>query len=85
MAEKVLDNSKVAFVPRAELRCPYCRTDSGSWDERCRHVLGHFEDEVERGMKRVRIVREEQEDEHEPILGDSTSVESGGNETQDRE
>ncbi|KAF2834009.1 hypothetical protein CC86DRAFT_312263 [Ophiobolus disseminans] len=85
-AEKVLDSSKVAFVPRAELACPLCGTDSGSWDERCRHVLGHFEDEVERGMKRVRVVREEPEDDDEPALGDSAdSVKSGGNGAGDRE
>jgi hypothetical protein len=61
-AEKALDDSKVAFVPSADLACPYCRAESGSWDERCRHVLGHFEDEVERGMKRVRLVREEDDE-----------------------
>jgi hypothetical protein len=61
-AEKALDDSKVAFVPSAELACPYCGAESGSWDERCRHVLGHFEDEVERGIKRVRLVREEDDE-----------------------
>jgi len=66
--EKALDSSKVAFVPRADLACSYCGTESGSWDERCRHVLGHFEDEVERGLKRVRLVREEDDG---PELGDT--------------
>jgi hypothetical protein len=55
-AEKILDKSKLAFVPRAELGCRYCEEESGNWDERCRHVLGHFEDEVERGTKRVKVV-----------------------------
>ena len=87
-AEQVLDMSKVAFIPRAELGCTYCGTDSGSWDERCRHVLGHFEDEVERGIKRVRVIREEQEDDDEPAHADSASVESVGsgcNENEDRD
>jgi hypothetical protein len=45
-AERVLEKSKVAFVPRAELGCRTCGERSASWDERCRHVLGHYEDEV---------------------------------------
>ncbi|KAH7389489.1 hypothetical protein DE146DRAFT_619633 [Phaeosphaeria sp. MPI-PUGE-AT-0046c] len=61
-AEEVLHKSKLAFVPRAELGCPHCGEDSANWDERCRHVLGHFEDEVERGMKRIKVVHEEADD-----------------------
>jgi hypothetical protein len=60
-AEKILDKSKLAFVPRAELSCRYCEEESVNWDERCRHVLGHFEDEVERGTKRVKIVETERD------------------------
>jgi hypothetical protein len=53
-AERVLEKSKVAFVPRVELGCRTCGERSASWDERCRHVLGHYEDEVERGLVRGR-------------------------------
>lgn len=86
-AEKVLDSSKVAFVPRAELACSICGVECGSWDERCRHVLGHFEDEVERGLKRVRLVREEDEGEADEEDGDLVgggsieSVESMGSDS----
>jgi hypothetical protein len=61
-AEDVLESSRLAFVPLAELRCPYCGEDSGSWDERCRHVLGHFDDEVERGVKRAKVMHLEHSD-----------------------
>jgi hypothetical protein len=58
-AERILDKSKLAFVPRAELGCRYCEEECGNWDERCRHVLGHYEDEVERGIKRVKLSQTE--------------------------
>ncbi|KAF2035366.1 hypothetical protein EK21DRAFT_53897 [Setomelanomma holmii] len=74
-AEGVLDESRVPFVPRAEWSCIYCGLDNESWDERCRHVLAHFEDEVERSMKRPRVVQEEREND-EPSRGDSASVKS---------
>jgi hypothetical protein len=67
-AETILDKSKLAFVPRAELGCRYCEEESGNWDERCRHVLGHFEDEVERGTKRVKVA-ETQRDVDETTTG----------------
>lgn len=75
-AEEVLHKSKLAFVPRAELVCPYCGEESASWDERCRHVLGHFEDEVERGMKRVKVVHEEADDEQGLSVGEEGSVDA---------
>jgi hypothetical protein len=68
-AETVLESSKLDFVPRAELGCRLCEEVSDTWDERCRHVLGHFEDQVERSMKRVKIIHEERDDE-----GSATSV-----------
>jgi hypothetical protein len=58
-AEHMLGKSKVPFVPREELGCKICGVRSGTWDERCRHVLGHYEDEVERGLKRLRGNRQE--------------------------
>lgn len=76
-AEEVLNKSKLAFVPRAELGCTVCGVDSASWDERCRHVLGHFEDEVERGMKRVKIRHEQADEDEQSILvceGENISV-----------
>jgi hypothetical protein len=68
--ETVLDKSKLAFVPRAELGCRYCGEECGNWDERCRHVLGHFEDEVERDVKRVKVVEKDGEDKKEISVGD---------------
>ena len=58
LSERVLDISRVDYRPRGELDCPRCGVRSRSWDERCRHVLGHFEDEVEQGVKRPDIVSE---------------------------
>jgi hypothetical protein len=72
-ADMLLEKGKVPFVPRKELQCPTCGEDSGNWDERCRHVLGHFEDEVERAMKRVKIVQEEDDDDDD---GQGVVVES---------
>lgn len=64
VAERVLDLSKVDYQPSAELACPICgwRAYEGkeSWDERCRHVLSHFEDEIEQELKRRKpLVKEE--------------------------
>lgn len=73
-AETVLDKSKLEFAPRTELGCRYCEEKSASWDERCRHVLGHFEDEVERSMKRVKVVHEESDNDKEVISGESSNV-----------
>ncbi|KAH8730072.1 hypothetical protein GQ44DRAFT_747083 [Phaeosphaeriaceae sp. PMI808] len=61
-ADKALAKSKVEFVPRAELGCSFCNVESINWDERCRHVLGHYEDEVEREMRKVKVIYEERAD-----------------------
>ncbi|KAF1839183.1 hypothetical protein BDW02DRAFT_477131, partial [Decorospora gaudefroyi] len=41
--EEVLDLSRVDFRPRSELACGECGSLSRTWEERCRHVVGHFE------------------------------------------
>lgn len=46
-ADQVLGRSKVDFVPLGDLECPRCGQGCDSWDERCRHVLGHFDEEDE--------------------------------------
>ncbi|CAO2658658.1 Nn.00g063810.m01.CDS01 [Neocucurbitaria sp. VM-36] len=59
MPEKVLELSRVDYRPRGEVKCPICgwRGEGvAAWDERCRHVLGHFEDEVEQGLRRPSIL-----------------------------
>jgi hypothetical protein len=73
-AETVLDKSKLAYIPRAELGCRYCGEESGNWDERCRHVLGHFEDEVARNTKRVKVIEKNREDEEEIPTGDERNA-----------
>ncbi|KAF2740726.1 hypothetical protein EJ04DRAFT_481963 [Polyplosphaeria fusca] len=45
--EEVLIASRVDFRANFDPRCPLCSEVTFSWDERCRHVLGHYEDEVE--------------------------------------
>jgi hypothetical protein len=74
--EAVLESSRLAFIPLVELRCPYCGDDNGSWDERCRHVLGHFEDEVERSVKRAKVMHRGYEDDQDFIVGNDNSVSS---------
>ncbi|KAF1940814.1 hypothetical protein EJ02DRAFT_316734, partial [Clathrospora elynae] len=54
-AETVLGLSKVDYRPRGSLGCTICGEKSGGWDERCRHVLWHFEDEVQRGLRRPNV------------------------------
>jgi hypothetical protein len=71
--ETVLDKSKLEFVPRAELGCRYCGEECGNWDERCRHVLGHFENEVERDVKRVKVVKKNRGADEVMSTGDSGS------------
>ncbi|KAH5329980.1 hypothetical protein HBI23_129050 [Parastagonospora nodorum] len=75
-ADTVLDKSKLEFVPRTELGCRYCGEESASWDERCRHVLGHFEVEVEKSMKRVKVVHEEPDNDRELFPGECSNVAS---------
>jgi hypothetical protein len=78
--EKVLEESKVDFVPRAEWSCVYCGFENDSWENRCRHVLAHFEDEAEaeaeRGKKRSREIMESDKD--EPSRESSASISNVG-------
>jgi hypothetical protein len=44
----VVEESRVDFRARGVLGCGVCGKGGGevwSWDERCRHVLGHFEEQ----------------------------------------
>lgn len=52
-AETVLDMSKVDFHANFNPQCPLCPEVSQSWDERCRHILGHYEDEMQNGLGRT--------------------------------
>jgi hypothetical protein len=59
-AEKVLELSRVDFRAREqEWKCVRvgCRWEGEDWDEKCRHVLGHFDDEVMEQRKRASVVR----------------------------
>lgn len=64
-AESVLDRSKVSYVARTAEGCPYCGVGDSvrgwSWDERCKHILRHFEDDIERSLKRPIIISEGQQ------------------------
>lgn len=50
--EKVLEMSRVGYKPRVGGKCEICEERWDSWEERCKHVLGHFEDEGERSNRR---------------------------------
>lgn len=45
-AEEVLDMSKLDFRANFDPSCPMCSEVSETWDDRCKHVLGHYEDEI---------------------------------------
>ncbi|KAF1849842.1 uncharacterized protein K460DRAFT_349987 [Cucurbitaria berberidis CBS 394.84] len=88
MPEKVLELSKVDYRPRGDLGCPICGWKSegeGGWDARCKHVLGHFEDEVERGLRKPRLVSVEGDGVKVSVEGSvaSESVLSGGSDDED--
>ena len=50
--ETVLGFSRVEVGVRggAAWTCPFCRAESAGWEERCRHVLGHFGDGEMKGI-----------------------------------
>ncbi|KAF2185612.1 hypothetical protein K469DRAFT_483410, partial [Zopfia rhizophila CBS 207.26] len=43
--ETVLDMSKVDFHANFDPKCPMCPELSSSWDERCKHILQHYDDD----------------------------------------
>ncbi|KAF2872468.1 hypothetical protein BDV95DRAFT_628122 [Massariosphaeria phaeospora] len=49
--ERVLEMSKVKFNPKFDPVCPICAIITASWDDRCRHVLSHYENETMRKAK----------------------------------
>jgi hypothetical protein len=80
-AEKVLKLSRVDFRASnqgwtcVKARCGWM---GGDWDERCRHVVGHFDDEVMEQRRRANIVGKEVKDKNDNGAGKtvSSSVES---------
>lgn len=44
--ETVLDMSKVDFHANFNPQCPLCRESTTSWEDRCRHVLAHYDDGI---------------------------------------
>lgn len=78
--ENVLEKSKVDFRPRAVHGCPMCELDKAwSWDERCKHVLGHFEVEMEMEARRSGLLTGQENEtstEHDGIVR-SKSLSSG--------
>jgi hypothetical protein len=50
-AEDVLDISRVDFHPEFDPHCPLCPDTTSSWEDRCKHIIAHFEDEEHGGSK----------------------------------
>ncbi|KAF2846344.1 hypothetical protein T440DRAFT_433031 [Plenodomus tracheiphilus IPT5] len=46
-ADKILEDSRLGFVPRGGLKCDLCGEECDNWEDRCRHILTHFEEEQE--------------------------------------
>lgn len=49
----VIDRSNVRYIPRVPEGCPFCNIGEASkgwsWDDRCKHILGHYESDAESG------------------------------------
>lgn len=54
--ETVLGMSVVDFRPTFNPQCPFCPSQSASWDDRCRHILGHYEAEINTALRRNRTL-----------------------------
>jgi hypothetical protein len=50
-AEDVLDISRVDFRAEFDPQCPRCPDTTSSWEDRCKHIIAHFEDEEHGGSK----------------------------------
>jgi len=82
-ADAVVDRCKLEFVPRPMLVCPASvrleceekRAGRTGWDERCKHILGHFDDddEVEGSRKRIKVVQEEPDNDKEVVSGEGSN------------
>ena len=42
--KEALEMSKVDFRPNIQTQCPFCFESLESWDERCKHIVSHFDD-----------------------------------------
>ncbi|KAF2117606.1 hypothetical protein BDV96DRAFT_489824, partial [Lophiotrema nucula] len=51
--EVVLEMSRVDFRGTFDPQCPNCPTTSDTWDDRCRHILGHYEDEANDSSRKL--------------------------------
>lgn len=50
--EKILNMSKLKFNADFNPRCPFCSDEiSTSWEERCKHIIAHYEDEIHNGSR----------------------------------
>ena len=49
--ETVLEMSKLTFYANFNPQCPICPEKLGTWDERCKHIQQHYEDEIHRGSR----------------------------------
>ncbi|KAF2471519.1 uncharacterized protein BDR25DRAFT_259910, partial [Lindgomyces ingoldianus] len=43
--EDLFGMSKVDFHAHVDPKCPLCPEDCTSWDDRCKHILAHYEDD----------------------------------------
>jgi hypothetical protein len=86
--EMVLSFSRVEVGARggAAWMCPFCRIESAGWEERCRHVLGHFGDGEGRKGEAVAVVVDDGEGSGDSdVDGDVEMESSGGSEDEGAE
>jgi hypothetical protein len=50
--EDVLEMSKVDFVAKFDPKCPLCPQVHETWDDRCKCILSHYDDELMRKSKK---------------------------------
>jgi hypothetical protein len=76
-AERVLEMSRVDFRTREqEWKCvrARCVWEGQDWDERCRHVLGHFDDEAMEHKRRGDVMRRAGKDGNGSAAGKAVSA-----------
>ncbi|KAF2653360.1 hypothetical protein K491DRAFT_517708 [Lophiostoma macrostomum CBS 122681] len=76
--EEAVEKSRVDFRPKPNTRCPLCFENSDNWDERCKHIISHYEDQQmhaksrHRQNPRARGQRSSDEDSSEPKENDTS-------------
>jgi hypothetical protein len=88
--EAVLKMSKLIFHAKFDPQCPLCPERLSNWDERCKHIQGHYEDGLHSGSratsgraklpKKVESTSDEESSSHEDLSNCPDSSDDGDSE-----